>query len=91
MALIDMGPRSATVRCTADASQLTGPGFDPGASPSPTLGQNVYRHHGRGIYLINQLRDEVSFENGGTEALITDPPNLERAIKRETGTWITKS
>ena len=30
-------------------------------------------------------------ENGGTEALITDPPNLERAIKRETGTWITRS
>ncbi len=44
-----------------------GPGFDPGAIPSPTLGQNVYRHHGRGIYLINQLMDEVSFENGGTE------------------------
>jgi len=28
-------------------------------------------------------------ENGGTEALITDPPNLERAMQRETGTWIT--
>ena len=44
-----------------------GPGFDPGALPSPTLGQNIYRHHGRGIYLINQLMDEVSFEKGGTE------------------------
>jgi len=44
-----------------------GPGFDPGAIPSPTVGQNVYRHHGRGIYLINQLMDEVSFEKGGTE------------------------
>jgi carbamate kinase len=30
-------------------------------------------------------------EKGGTEALITDPPNLERAIRRETGTWITRS
>lgn len=30
-------------------------------------------------------------ENGGTEALITDPPSLERAIEREAGTWITKS
>lgn len=30
-------------------------------------------------------------ENGGTEALITDPPSLERAMRRETGTWITKS
>jgi serine/threonine-protein kinase RsbW len=44
-----------------------GPGFDPAAIPSPTLGQNIYRHHGRGIYLINQLMDEVSFDRGGTE------------------------
>jgi serine/threonine-protein kinase RsbW len=44
-----------------------GPGFDPGGIPSPTMGQNVYRHHGRGIYLINQLMDEVSFGRNGTE------------------------
>jgi serine/threonine-protein kinase RsbW len=44
-----------------------GPGFDPAAIPSPTVGQNIYRHHGRGIYLINQLMDEVSFDKGGTE------------------------
>jgi serine/threonine-protein kinase RsbW len=44
-----------------------GPGFDPAALPSPTVGQNLYRHHGRGIYLISQLMDEVSFGKGGTE------------------------
>lgn len=44
-----------------------GPGFDPANIPSPTLGQNIYRHHGRGIYLINELMDEVSFDRGGTE------------------------
>jgi serine/threonine-protein kinase RsbW len=44
-----------------------GPGFDPATIASPTVGQNVFRHHGRGIYLINQLMDEVSFEKGGTE------------------------
>jgi serine/threonine-protein kinase RsbW len=44
-----------------------GPGFDPGAIPSPTVGHNVFRAHGRGIYLISQLMDEVSFERGGTE------------------------
>lgn len=44
-----------------------GPGFDPAAIPSPTVGQNIFRHHGRGIYLINELMDEVSFERGGTE------------------------
>jgi serine/threonine-protein kinase RsbW len=44
-----------------------GPGFDPGHIPSPTIGQNIFRHHGRGIYLINELMDEVSFHEGGTE------------------------
>ncbi len=44
-----------------------GPGFDPATIPSPIVGQNVFRAHGRGIYLINELMDEVSFENGGTE------------------------
>ena len=44
-----------------------GPGFDPALVPSPTVGPNVYRHHGRGIYLINQLMDEVSFRRNGAE------------------------
>lgn len=44
-----------------------GPGFDPASLPSPVRGKNLFRHHGRGIYLINQLMDEVSFANGGTE------------------------
>jgi carbamate kinase len=26
---------------------------------------------------------------GGKQALITDPPNMTRALKGETGTWIT--
>jgi serine/threonine-protein kinase RsbW len=47
--------------------QDPGLGFDPRAIPSPTIGQNIFRHHGRGIYLINQLMDEVWFEKGGTE------------------------
>ncbi len=44
-----------------------GTGFDPASLPSPAVGQNVYSEHGRGIYLINQLMDEVQFERGGTE------------------------
>jgi serine/threonine-protein kinase RsbW len=44
-----------------------GAGFDPTSIPSPVRGRNLYRDHGRGIYLINQLMDEVSFEHGGTE------------------------
>ncbi len=44
-----------------------GPGFDPASIPSPIIGQNIYSTGGRGIYLINQLMDEVRFEKGGTE------------------------
>ena len=44
-----------------------GGGFDPAQIPSPVQGKNVYLEHGRGIYLINQLMDEVRFEEGGTE------------------------
>jgi serine/threonine-protein kinase RsbW len=44
-----------------------GPGFDPATLESPLVGQNVFSEHGRGIYLINRLMDEVRFEKGGTE------------------------
>ena len=44
-----------------------GPGFDPAQIPSPVVGQNLFSTGGRGIYLINQLMDEVRFERGGTE------------------------
>ena len=44
-----------------------GKGFDPTSIPSPVIGQNVYSEHGRGIYLINQLMDEVKFLKNGTE------------------------
>jgi serine/threonine-protein kinase RsbW len=44
-----------------------GSGFDPLAIPDPCNGENVFSNHGRGIYLINQLMDEVKFERHGTE------------------------
>jgi serine/threonine-protein kinase RsbW len=44
-----------------------GPGFDPQSIPSPVVGQNVFSDHGRGIFLINRLMDEVRFDKGGTE------------------------
>ena len=44
-----------------------GEGFDPTKLPNPTLGQNIFQSHGRGIYLISQLMDEVHLERGGTE------------------------
>jgi serine/threonine-protein kinase RsbW len=44
-----------------------GKGFDPANIPSPVVGQNIYSNHGRGIFLINQLMDEVKFQKNGTE------------------------
>jgi serine/threonine-protein kinase RsbW len=44
-----------------------GPGFDPAQVPSPVTGEQVYSHHGRGIYLISQLMDHVEYARGGTE------------------------
>jgi serine/threonine-protein kinase RsbW len=52
-----------------------GLGFDPASIPSPVIGQNLFSTGGRGIYLINQLMDEVRFEKGGTEIhMRTKPP-----------------
>jgi len=63
---------AVTVACEEDRGMLIvvrdpGSGFDPAQVPSPLVGENVYATHGRGIYLINQLMDEVRFERGGTE------------------------
>jgi serine/threonine-protein kinase RsbW len=44
-----------------------GPGFDPAKIADPCHGENIYSHHGRGIFLINQLMDEVQFHKNGTE------------------------
>ena len=44
-----------------------GEGFDPAAIPSPVQGENIYSGHGRGVYLITQLMDEVKFLKNGTE------------------------
>jgi serine/threonine-protein kinase RsbW len=55
-----------------------GPGFDPESIPSPIVGQNIFATSGRGIYLINQLMDEVRFEKGGTEIHMRVNPPAER-------------
>ena len=44
-----------------------GKGFDPETVPDPTSGEHLFDDHGRGIYLINKLMDEVKFEKNGTE------------------------
>ena len=44
-----------------------GAGFNPGEVRNPLASENLHSDHGRGIYLINQLMDEVSFDRNGAE------------------------
>jgi serine/threonine-protein kinase RsbW len=59
------------VRCRADgevsvAIRDEGAGFESGSVPDPTAPEHRLSTHGRGIYLMRALMDEVSFEEGGT-------------------------
>jgi serine/threonine-protein kinase RsbW len=44
-----------------------GKGFDAAKVPCPTNEQNIFSDHGRGIFLINALMDEVQYERNGAE------------------------
>jgi len=44
-----------------------GPGFSPDLIADPKRGENLHADHGRGVYLIRQLMDEVQFERGANE------------------------
>jgi serine/threonine-protein kinase RsbW len=42
-----------------------GGGFDPEKLPNPTNPQNIWKEHGRGIFLVQHLIDEVVFQKTG--------------------------
>jgi serine/threonine-protein kinase RsbW len=42
-----------------------GQGFDPNAVPDPTSSEGIESSHGRGIYLMKSLMDDVHFDHGG--------------------------
>mgnify|MGYP003572816605 CR=1 FL=1 len=42
-----------------------GDGFDYSQLPDPTSPENIEKPEGRGIFIMNHLADEVTFENGG--------------------------
>ncbi|MGM0532728.1 MAG: ATP-binding protein [Bacteroidota bacterium] len=52
-----------------------GEGFDYESIPDPTKPENLENIHGRGIYLMNHLADEVNFYNDG--AIVQMVFNLE--------------
>src|SRR5262249_5945347 len=44
-----------------------GPGFELDKVPNPLEGDNVFKSSGGGVFMINQLMDEVAFADGGRE------------------------
>jgi serine/threonine-protein kinase RsbW len=59
------------VHCRCEPREISiavkdeGPGFDADAIADPTAPENHGSIHGRGIYLMKALMDEVRFEEGG--------------------------
>jgi anti-sigma regulatory factor (Ser/Thr protein kinase) len=47
-----------------------GPGFECSTVADPLAPENILKPSGRGIFLINQLMDEVDFRDGGREVLM---------------------
>lgn len=44
-----------------------GPGFDITTLPDPTLPENLEKPTGRGVFLMRNLADEISFNDTGSE------------------------
>ena len=68
------------VCCRADgefsmAIREEGAGFESGSLPDPTAPEHRMSTHGRGIYLMRALMDEVSFEEGGTVVHMRKSPS----------------
>jgi serine/threonine-protein kinase RsbW len=77
-----------TCRCYMDGEvSITvrdqGKGFDSSSLPNPTFRENLLLTHGRGIYLMKTLMDEVSFEEGGAVVMMRKNSNASSAEERK--------
>ena len=75
-------------RCTTDGDVLItiadeGRGFNNDAVPDPTSPANGQRTHGRGIYLMKTLMDEVQFERGGSVVHMRKRANASSGTTRK--------
>ncbi len=48
-----------------------GEGFDPDSLPDPLKDHNLLKEGGRGVYLMRQYADAVSFSEGGSRVTLT--------------------
>ena len=60
------------VRAGSVTAQVSdeGPGFDPDEVPDPTVMGNRSRSHGRGLFLMRELMDEVRFNDSGNSVTL---------------------
>jgi serine/threonine-protein kinase RsbW len=62
-----------------------GRGFDSSVIPNPTCRENLLFTHGRGIYLMKTLVDELSFEEGGSVVRMRKNSNFGATAARRSG------
>jgi serine/threonine-protein kinase RsbW len=79
-----------TSRCSDDGQVFItirdeGRGFDSRTVPDPTTPENVLSSHGRGIYLMRMLMDEISFEQDGTVVKMCKRPSMGVNAERKPG------
>src|SRR5579864_835684 len=77
-----------TCRCYMDGEVSVtvrdeGKGFDSSTVLDPTALENLMFTHGRGIYLMKTLMDEVSFEEGGAVVIMRKKSNANSAEQRK--------
>jgi len=60
-----------------------GTGFDSSTVLDPTFLENLLFTHGRGIYLMKMLMDEVSFEESGAVVVMRKKSNANSAERRK--------
>jgi serine/threonine-protein kinase RsbW len=75
-------------RCTTDGEisltvQDQGQGFDTAAVLDPTAEDNRLLQHGRGIYLMKALMDEIRFEQSGAVVHMRKASNARPTTRRE--------
>ena len=63
-----------------------GQGFDLNTVPDPTGAENIGSDHGRGIWVMKSVMDEVSFEHGGTEVRMRKRPPRQPGTECESST-----
>jgi serine/threonine-protein kinase RsbW len=81
-------PIYVTCRCYVDGEVTItvrdeGKGFDGSAVRNPTFPENLMLSHGRGIYLMKTLMDEVCFEEGGVVVMMRKNSNASSVEPRK--------